>query len=60
MQDMATDKAKVFAYVSPLLKKDFETLCEVEKRSVSNFIELLIDREVQAAKVDGRLPPSSK
>lgn len=60
MEAMATEKAKVFAYVSPLLKKDFEALCEVEKRSVSNYVELLIDREIQLAKQDGRLPSSSR
>jgi metal-responsive CopG/Arc/MetJ family transcriptional regulator len=36
-------------------KKDLEKLCESEKRSISNFVYLLIQDAIDKAKEEGKL-----
>lgn len=50
-----TDKKKISAYPPDALKRDAEALAELEKRSLSNLIEVLLQRAVNQAKSDGRL-----
>jgi hypothetical protein len=54
---MPTDKAKISAYVPPLLKADVDRLCEVRNRSISNLVETLLREEVAKAKQSGELAP---
>lgn len=53
--EMPTDKAKVSAYIDEELKKDFERLADLESRSMSNLVEILIREAVEKAKQSGRL-----
>ncbi len=41
--------------VDTSLKKDFERLCEIEQRSMSNMLALLISQAVETAKHEGKL-----
>ncbi|WP_242715646.1 ribbon-helix-helix domain-containing protein [Microcoleus vaginatus] len=36
-------------------KKDIEKLCDIEKRSISNFVYLLIQEAIDQAKTSGKL-----
>jgi len=36
-------------------KKDLDKLCEIEKRSISNFFYLLIQNGIAQAKAEGKL-----
>jgi hypothetical protein len=36
-------------------KKDLDKLCEVERRSISNFVYLLIQDAIDKAKVEGKI-----
>jgi len=47
--EVATSKAKVFAYVEPELKEKLERLAERRNRSVSNLLETLIREEIEQA-----------
>jgi hypothetical protein len=51
-----TDKAKVFGYIEPELKKKLERLADRRNRSISNMIETLIREEVEKAEESGELP----
>lgn len=52
---VVTRKNKVSAYLPDDLKSDADRLAEVEKRSLSNLIEVLLQDAVDKAKRDGRL-----
>ncbi|HEY9876867.1 MAG TPA: ribbon-helix-helix protein, CopG family [Leptolyngbyaceae cyanobacterium] len=52
---MPTNKAKVGTYIDQELKEELERLAELESRSVSNFVELLIKEAVAKAKAEGKL-----
>jgi len=52
---VATNKAKVFAYIDPELKEGLEQLAERRNRSVSNLVETLIQQEIEKAKEAGEL-----
>jgi hypothetical protein len=53
---VATDKAKLFAYVDPTLKAKIEHLAEARLRSVSNLVESVMAEEVARAEKSGELP----
>lgn len=53
---VATDKAKLFAYVEPGLKAKIEKLADVRFRSVSNLVESVMADEVRRAEQAGELP----
>ncbi|MGB6013259.1 MAG: hypothetical protein WBG32_00885 [Nodosilinea sp.] len=53
---MATDKAKLFAYVDPVLKAKIERLADQRLRSVSNLVESVMAEEVAKAEKSGELP----
>ena len=36
-------------------KKDLDKLCEVERRSISNFVYLLIQDAIDKAKAEGKI-----
>lgn len=55
-EDVATDKAKLFAYVDPALKEKIERLAAVRLRSVSNLVESVMADEVREAEQSGELP----
>lgn len=50
-----TDKAKVFAYIDPELKKKLERLADKRNRSISNMVETMIREEVEEAEQKGEL-----
>lgn len=56
---VATDKAKLFAYVEPGLKAKIERLADVRFRSVSNLVESVMADEIRRAEQSGELPPDS-
>lgn len=45
---VATDKIRVSTYITPELKEQAEKLAAREGRSLSNYIEQLIKRDVEA------------
>jgi hypothetical protein len=52
---LATDKKKISAYLDDNLKADADRLAKLEKRSLSNLIEVLLQEAVDKAKHEGRL-----
>jgi molybdopterin-guanine dinucleotide biosynthesis protein A len=52
---VATNKAKIFAYIDPDLKEAIEALAEVRNRSVSNLLETIARDEIEKAKISGEL-----
>ncbi|MEM9008142.1 MAG: hypothetical protein AAGE59_32120 [Cyanobacteria bacterium P01_F01_bin.86] len=55
--DVATKKPRIATYIDLLLKERFEQLCEIRKRSSSNMLEVMVEREVREAEQSGELPP---
>ncbi len=55
-ESVATDKAKLFAYVDPALKAKIERLADQRLRSVSNLVESVMAEEVARAERSGELP----
>jgi hypothetical protein len=53
-------KPTINAVIEPTLKEEFERLCEIEQRSMSNMIVLLVNQAVANAKREGRLRENSK
>ena len=54
-QAVVTKKSKVSAYLSDEVKVDADKLAELEKRSLSNLIEVLLQEAIDKAKKEGRL-----
>jgi hypothetical protein len=52
---MSTNKARLTILIDPDIKESFETLCELENRSMSNFAETLIKNFIDSAKREGKL-----
>jgi hypothetical protein len=52
---LATDKRKVSAYLNDDLKSDADKLAKLEHRSLSNLIEVLLQKAVDKARQEGRL-----
>ena len=52
---LTTEKKKISAYLPDDLKKDAEQLAAMDKRSLSNLIEMLLQKAVDEAKAQGRL-----
>ena len=52
---LATDKKKISAYLDEELKTDADKLAKLEKRSLSNLIEVLLQDAIDKAKQEGRL-----
>jgi hypothetical protein len=52
---MPTSKAKVGTYIDQELKDALEELAELESRSVSNYVEILIKEAVAKARSEGRI-----
>ncbi len=50
---VATDKVRVSTYIQEDLKPDLEALAKVQKRSLSNLLEVLCQEAVDKAKKDG-------
>jgi hypothetical protein len=57
---VATDKAKLFAYVDPELKAKIERLADIRLRSVSNLVESVMAEEVARAEQAGLLTKPGK
>jgi hypothetical protein len=55
-KNVATDKAKLFAYVDPALKAKIEKLASLRLRSVSNLVESVMAAEAANAERTGELP----
>ncbi len=49
------DSERISVVLPEQTKKDLEKLCELEKRSISNFVYLLIQDAIDKAKAEGRL-----
>ena len=47
---MTTSKARLTILIDQEIKEDFEKLCELENRSMSNYAETLIKNIVDTAK----------
>ena len=52
---MASKKPRLLVVIDSELKEEFETLCEIENRSMSNQTVTLIKNFVDAAKREGKL-----
>lgn len=53
--EVPSKKPTINAAIDPSLKDDFERLCEIEQRSMSNMITLLVSQAVNTAKREGKL-----
>ena len=53
---MATNKAKLMVYLEQSYKNGLEKLAELENRSMSNFVETLIQEVVDKARSEGKIP----
>lgn len=52
---MSTSKARLTILIDAEIKEDFEKLCELENRSMSNYAETLLKNFVDTAKREGKL-----
>ncbi len=52
---MTTSKARLTILIDAEIKEDFEKLCELENRSMSNYAETLLKNFVDNAKREGKL-----
>jgi len=52
---MTTSKARLTILIDAEIKDDFEKLCELENRTMSNYGETLIKNFVDNAKREGKL-----
>ena len=57
---MPTDKRKVSLYIEDSLKQGAEMLAKLERRSLNNLIEFLLQEAVEDAKKQGRLPKGDR
>ena len=53
--NMSSKKPRLLVVIDPDLKEDFEALCEIENRSMSNQTVTLIKNFVDNAKREGKL-----
>lgn len=58
--NMASKKPRLLVVIDPDLKEDFEALCEIENRSMSNQTVTLIKNFVDNAKREGKLSDHTK
>ncbi|PSB09579.1 hypothetical protein C7B61_12320 [filamentous cyanobacterium CCP1] len=49
------DSERISVVLPSETKKALEKLCQIEKRSISNFVYLLIQEAIDRAKVEGKL-----
>jgi hypothetical protein len=52
---MTSKKPRLLVVIDSDLKEDFEKLCELENRSMSNYAEFLLKNFVDNAKREGKL-----
>jgi hypothetical protein len=57
MKRAETKTVAVSHRVEQSLRDDLQALADLERRSLTNFIEVVLAREVDRARLDGRLPP---
>lgn len=50
-----SDSERISVVLPTQAKKDLEKLCDIEKRSISNFVYLLIQEAIDRAKESGKL-----
>lgn len=50
-----SDSERISVVLPAQTKKDLEKLCEIEKRSISNFVYLLVQDAIDKAKAEGKL-----
>ncbi|WP_228056219.1 hypothetical protein [Microcoleus sp. LEGE 07076] len=50
-----SDSERISVVLPTQAKKDLEKLCDLEKRSISNFVYLLIQDAIDRAKASGKL-----
>ncbi|MEG3832888.1 MULTISPECIES: ribbon-helix-helix domain-containing protein [unclassified Microcoleus] len=50
-----SDSERISVVLPTQAKKDLEKLCDLEKRSISNFVYLLIQEAIDRAKASGKL-----
>lgn len=60
VQVMPSKKPKFLVIISPELKRDFERLCHIENRSMSNMAVTLIQKAVDEARARGLLDDQRK
>lgn len=60
LQSMTSKKPRLLVVIDSELKEEFETLCEIENRSMSNQAVTLIKSFVESAKREGRLSDRTK
>ncbi len=50
-----SDSERISVVLPTQARKDLEKLCDLEKRSISNFVYLLIQEAIDQAKASGKL-----
>ena len=55
---LATKKPRLLVIIDQALKDDFERLCKIENRSMSNMVNVLIQDAVKKAKKEGKFDES--
>jgi metal-responsive CopG/Arc/MetJ family transcriptional regulator len=50
-----SDSERISVVLPAQTKKDLDKLCEIEKRSISNFVYLLVQDAIDKAKAEGKL-----
>lgn len=59
LQEMPTKNPRFHVAIPPELKRDFERLCHLENRSMSNMVVTLIQKAVNEARDKGLLDGGS-
>ena len=57
---MSSVKSRLVVLVDSEIKSDFEKICEIENRSMSNQAETLIKNFVESAKREGKFTDRAK
>lgn len=55
---LASKKPRLLVIIDQDLKDDFERLCKIENRSMSNMVNVLIQNAVKKAKKEGKFDES--
>jgi len=50
-----SNKPRLLVVIEGNLKTDFEKLCKVEKRSMSNMVNVLIEEAINKARKEGKI-----
>jgi hypothetical protein len=55
IDELMADNERISVLIDADLKQQFESLCKVERRSMSAQIVMLVEQAIRQAEIDGRI-----